>query len=166
MPGTAFLNAEQLAKDVAQINDAARGRFLSVTGMALAVARNYNPFKAPTHFKLSDMLKKFDKTFGATGRDYGKVGAHLVGGGPLDRPLGHPPTCPGRLHVRRQPPTVGEHVDDQRRRGSVLVLACRRQYVVAGDALGDLDELHRHHLHRAEVGGDGDRLDLPPLDVG
>ena len=34
--------------------------------MALALARNYNPFKAPTHFKLSDLLKKFDKTFGAT----------------------------------------------------------------------------------------------------
>ena len=41
--------------------------------MALALARNYNPFKAPTHFKLTDLLKKFDKTFGATGRDYGKV---------------------------------------------------------------------------------------------
>jgi hypothetical protein len=42
--------------------------------MALAVARNYDPFQAPTHFKLSDMLKKFDKTFGATGKSYGKVG--------------------------------------------------------------------------------------------
>src|SRR5690242_2174672 len=35
--------------------------------------RNYNSFKAPTHFKLSDLMKKFDKTFGATGRNYGKV---------------------------------------------------------------------------------------------
>jgi hypothetical protein len=41
--------------------------------MALALARNYNSFKSPTHFKLTDLLKKFDKTFGATGRDYGKV---------------------------------------------------------------------------------------------
>jgi hypothetical protein len=63
-----------LAKDVARINDAARGKWLSVMGMALAVARNYDPFQAPTHFKLSDMLKKFDKTFGATGKNYGKVG--------------------------------------------------------------------------------------------
>jgi hypothetical protein len=41
--------------------------------MALAVIKNYDPFQAPTHFKLVDLLKKFDKTFGATGRDYGKV---------------------------------------------------------------------------------------------
>jgi 7,8-dihydro-6-hydroxymethylpterin dimethyltransferase len=32
--------------------------------MALALMRNYDPFKAPTHFKLTDLLKKFDKTFG------------------------------------------------------------------------------------------------------
>ena len=36
-------------------------------------SRNYDPFKAPTHFKIVDLLKKFDKTFGATGKDYGKV---------------------------------------------------------------------------------------------
>jgi hypothetical protein len=70
---TAFLKADQLAKDVAQVNDAARGRFLSVAGMALALMRNYDPFKAPTHFRIADLMKKFDKTFGATGRDYGKV---------------------------------------------------------------------------------------------
>jgi hypothetical protein len=41
--------------------------------MALSLMRNYDPFKAPTHFKLIDLLKKFDKSFGATGKDYGKV---------------------------------------------------------------------------------------------
>ena len=80
VPVTAFLKAEQLAKDVAQVNDAARGKFLSVVGMALALMRNYDPFQSPTHFKLTDLLKKFDKTFGATGKNYGKVG-----GGPHDR---------------------------------------------------------------------------------
>jgi hypothetical protein len=70
---TAFLNADRLAKDVAKVNDAARGRFLSVVGMALALMRNYDPFKAPTHFRIVDLMKKFDKTFGATGKDYGKV---------------------------------------------------------------------------------------------
>jgi uncharacterized radical SAM superfamily Fe-S cluster-containing enzyme len=76
VPVTAFLNGGQLAKDVARVNDAARGRFLSVFGMALAVAKNYDPFKAPTHFKLSDMLKKFDKAFGASknaDKKYGSV---------------------------------------------------------------------------------------------
>ncbi|HYP26949.1 MAG TPA: radical SAM protein, partial [Blastocatellia bacterium] len=73
-PVTAFLNGDQLARDVMKINDAARGKSLSVFGMALALMKNYDPFQAPTHFKLTDLLKKFDKSFGATGRDYGKVG--------------------------------------------------------------------------------------------
>src|SRR6188768_3440801 len=47
VPVTAFLDAEQLAKDLAKVNDAARGRFLSITGMALALMRNYNSFQAP-----------------------------------------------------------------------------------------------------------------------
>jgi uncharacterized radical SAM superfamily Fe-S cluster-containing enzyme len=73
-PVTAFLNADRLARDVARVNDAARGKFLTVLGMALALARNYDPFKSPTHFKLTDLLKKFDKNFNATGHNYGKVG--------------------------------------------------------------------------------------------
>ena len=73
-PVTSFWNADQLAKDVARVNDAARGKWLSIIGMALATARNYDPFKSPTHFKLTDLLKKLDKTFGATGKNYGKVG--------------------------------------------------------------------------------------------
>ncbi len=72
-PVTAFLNAEQLAKDLARINDAARGKFLSAVGVALALLRNYDPFKTPTHFKLTDMMEKFDKCFHVSGRDYGSV---------------------------------------------------------------------------------------------
>jgi uncharacterized radical SAM superfamily Fe-S cluster-containing enzyme len=78
VPVTAFLNADQLAKDLRRVNDAARGKRLSVAGMALALMKNYDPFKAPTHFKLSDLMKKFDKTFGATKKAdkgaYGRVG--------------------------------------------------------------------------------------------
>jgi 7,8-dihydro-6-hydroxymethylpterin dimethyltransferase len=77
VPVTAFLHADQLAKDVARINDAARGRFLSVAGVTLALLRNYNPFKAPKHFKLSDLVAKFDKCFGMSKKSetgaYGKV---------------------------------------------------------------------------------------------
>ncbi|MCS7024791.1 MAG: radical SAM protein [Bryobacteraceae bacterium] len=72
-PVTAFLKADRLAKDVQRINDAARGKWISILGMALAVMRNYDPFKSPTHFKLIDLLRKFDKTFGATGKNYGRV---------------------------------------------------------------------------------------------
>ncbi|MBI3646081.1 MAG: radical SAM protein, partial [Acidobacteriales bacterium] len=73
-PVTAFLHGEQLAKDVAKVNDWARSKWWSIVGMTLAVLKNYDPFMAPTHFRLSDLLKKFDKTFGATGKNYGKVG--------------------------------------------------------------------------------------------
>ncbi len=76
VPVPAFLKMERLAKDVAGINDAGRGRFLSVLGMAFALMRNYDPFKAPTHFKMKDLLQKFDKSFGATknaDKKYGSV---------------------------------------------------------------------------------------------
>src|ERR1700760_1092481 len=74
-PVTAFINAARLAKDVARINDAARGKWLSIIGVTLALLRNYKPEAAPTHFKIKDLLQKFDKSFGATGRSYGKVTA-------------------------------------------------------------------------------------------
>jgi hypothetical protein len=77
VPVTAFLNAERLAKDIARINDAARGKKLSVLGVTLSLLRNYDPFRAPTHFKLTDMIAKFDKCFGMTNKaqlgGYGKV---------------------------------------------------------------------------------------------
>jgi 7,8-dihydro-6-hydroxymethylpterin dimethyltransferase len=75
VPVTAFLRSDRFGNDVSAISDAGRGRVLSALGMALAVMRNYDPFKAPTHFKLLDLLKKFDKTFGATkGAESGKYG--------------------------------------------------------------------------------------------
>jgi len=74
VPVTAFLNGDRLAKDVAKVNDASRGKWLSIAGMALAVMRNYDPFQSPRYFTLKALLKKFDKTFGATGKTYGKVG--------------------------------------------------------------------------------------------
>jgi hypothetical protein len=62
-----------VVEDVASVNDAARGKTLSVVGVALALLRNYNPMQAPSTFNLTDLLQKFDKCFGATGRNYGKI---------------------------------------------------------------------------------------------
>jgi 7,8-dihydro-6-hydroxymethylpterin dimethyltransferase len=73
VPVTAFLNAEQFAKDVAKINDWARSRWISVAAMALSAMRNFDSFKTPSHFHMYDLLKKFDKGLGATGRNYGDV---------------------------------------------------------------------------------------------
>jgi 7,8-dihydro-6-hydroxymethylpterin dimethyltransferase len=74
VPVSAFLNGHNLVKDLAVINDGARGRFLSVLGMAVSLLRNYDPFTAPRRLKITDLLQKFDKAFGATKKDYGKVG--------------------------------------------------------------------------------------------
>src|SRR5438309_3661740 len=74
VPVTAFLHGDQLAKDIAKVNDASRGKFLTIVGMALCLMKNYDPFHSPKHFKLMDLLKKFDKNFNATGKNYGKVG--------------------------------------------------------------------------------------------
>ena len=76
-PVTAFLNADRLARDVAKINDGARSKRMSVIGVSLALLRNYNPYEAPTHFRLSDLIAKFDKCFGMSKKSqtgaYGKV---------------------------------------------------------------------------------------------
>jgi len=74
VPVTAFLKGDQLAKDIAKVNDAARSKFWTIFGMALCLMKNYDPFRSPTHFKMVDLLRKFDKNFNATGKNYGKVG--------------------------------------------------------------------------------------------
>src|SRR5208337_2859835 len=56
VPVTAFLAGDQLAKDIAKVNDASRGKFLTAFGMGLC------------------LMKKFDKNYNVTGRNYGKVG--------------------------------------------------------------------------------------------
>src|ERR1700735_1797388 len=75
VPVTAFINADRLAKDIARVNDSARGKVLTMIGAGLALVRNYEPKNAPTHFSIFSLLTKFDKCFGATGRNYGKVTA-------------------------------------------------------------------------------------------
>ena len=42
--------------------------------MGLALLKHYNPYKSPSQFTLYELFKKFDKSFGLTGKDYGKVG--------------------------------------------------------------------------------------------
>jgi uncharacterized radical SAM superfamily Fe-S cluster-containing enzyme len=67
-----FINVPRLAKDSQDVTDAARGKSFSNLMMALALLRNYNPFRAPKSLTMMDILKKFDKTMGATGKSYGK----------------------------------------------------------------------------------------------
>src|SRR5438876_9675034 len=41
--------------------------------MALALLKNYNPWGAPPSLTLTDIIRKFDKSFGLSGKSYGKV---------------------------------------------------------------------------------------------
>jgi uncharacterized radical SAM superfamily Fe-S cluster-containing enzyme len=67
-----FMNIPQLVRDTQKITDAARSKKFSNFMMALALLKCYDPFKAPKSMRLTDVLKKFDKSLDATGRSYGK----------------------------------------------------------------------------------------------
>lgn len=70
-PVPEFLNIPNLVADVKKITDAGRGKVMSNLMMGLALLKNFDPFKAPRTFTIAAMLKKFDKSFGLTGRNYG-----------------------------------------------------------------------------------------------
>ena len=72
-PVPEFLNIPGLVKDMQKITDAARGKWMSNLMMGLALLKHYNPYKSPSQFTLYELFKKFDKSFGLTGKDYGKV---------------------------------------------------------------------------------------------
>src|SRR5882724_9504907 len=72
-PVPAFLNIPGLVKDMRKITDAARGKWKSNIMMGLALLKNYRPYMAPSEFNLYELFKKFDKSFGLSGKDYGKV---------------------------------------------------------------------------------------------
>jgi len=50
------------------VNDAARGKWLSVIGLGLSLMRNYDPFMSPTHFKITDMMRRWTR-LNATGKN-------------------------------------------------------------------------------------------------
>ena len=71
VPVPQFLSIPGLVKDMRKITDAARGKSFSNLMMGLALLKNYRPFRAPSRLKLMDIFKKFDKSFGLTGKNYG-----------------------------------------------------------------------------------------------
>jgi uncharacterized radical SAM superfamily Fe-S cluster-containing enzyme len=68
-----FLDVPSLVADVNKITDAGRSKWFSNLMMGLALLKNYRPFSAPPSLTLLDLLKKWDKSFGLTGRDYGSL---------------------------------------------------------------------------------------------
>jgi 7,8-dihydro-6-hydroxymethylpterin dimethyltransferase len=73
-PVPQFLNIQGLVTDMQHITDTNRGKWFSNFMMGLALLKNYNPYGAPESLTLGGILKKFDKSFGLSGKDYGKVG--------------------------------------------------------------------------------------------
>jgi uncharacterized radical SAM superfamily Fe-S cluster-containing enzyme len=72
-PVPEFLNIPGLIADVQKITDANRGKWLSNAMMGLALLKNYRAYQAPPSLTLIDIFKKFDKSFGLTGKDYGSL---------------------------------------------------------------------------------------------
>jgi len=75
-----FLNVPGLIADIRKVTDAARNKPMSVFMMALAVLKNYNPFKAPPSLTLKGIFREFDMTLGISSANsarklYGSVGA-------------------------------------------------------------------------------------------
>ncbi|MGI8640279.1 MAG: radical SAM protein [Pyrinomonadaceae bacterium] len=72
-PVPQFLHIPNLVEDMKHITDTARGKWFSNFMMGMALLKNYNPYGAPKSLTLGGILKKFDKSFGLSGKDYGKV---------------------------------------------------------------------------------------------
>ncbi len=72
-PVPQFLNIPGLVSDMQKITDMGRGKWMSNGLMGLALLKHYNPHKAPGGLTLSALFKKFDKSFGLTGRNYGSI---------------------------------------------------------------------------------------------
>ena len=71
-PVAEFINVPQFVQDIRQITDSGRSTKWSNVQLGLALLKNYNPYKAPASFDLFALLKKFDKSFGLSGTNYGK----------------------------------------------------------------------------------------------
>jgi 7,8-dihydro-6-hydroxymethylpterin dimethyltransferase len=73
-PVPKFLHVPQLVEDIKKITDAARTKNFSNLMFALAMLKNYSPYDAPGSFRLIDLLKKMDKSWGLTPNQRQKYG--------------------------------------------------------------------------------------------
>jgi uncharacterized radical SAM superfamily Fe-S cluster-containing enzyme len=73
-PVPSFLDVPQLVEDTKKVTDAARSKNFSNFMMALALLKNYHAYRAPSDFRLIDLWKKFDKSYGLTSNQRQKYG--------------------------------------------------------------------------------------------
>ncbi len=154
VPVTAFLNAEQLAKDLAQVNDAGRGKFLSVVGMALALMRNYNPFNGadalqadrPDEEVRQDL--RGDRQELRQGRQGPHVGRHRhAAPGSLELPVHRGHVVPGSVQLRL-PPHRDVHHPVCHAAGRNLLLRLQHRHRLAQHHREDAHDGHAHQVVR------------------
>ena len=126
-----------------KITDAARGKWMSNLMMGLALLKHYNPYKSPSQFTLYELFKKFDKSFGLTGKDYGKVSGDRTQGrhreapcGSLELPVHRRHVVPGSLQLRFPPHRNVHHS---------LRNAGRRDFLLRLQHRHRLEKHHREH---------------------
>jgi hypothetical protein len=73
-PVPLFLNVPQLVEDTKKVTDANRSKNFSNFMMALALLKNYSSYKSPSNFRLLDLWRKFDKSWGLTPNQRKKYG--------------------------------------------------------------------------------------------
>ncbi len=71
VPVPQFLDIPGLISDMRKITDAGRGKWFSNFMMGLVLLKHYKPFRGPSRLTLLDILKKFDKSLGLSGKNYG-----------------------------------------------------------------------------------------------
>ena len=71
-PVAEFINVPQFVQDIRKVTDSGRSPWLTNLQMGLALLKNYDPYKAPRSFDLLALLRKFDKSFGLSGKNYDK----------------------------------------------------------------------------------------------
>ena len=73
-PVPTFLNVPQLVEDIKKVTDAARGKTFPTSRSRWPCSKNYNPYGAPGTFRLIDLLRKMDKSWGLTPNQRKKYG--------------------------------------------------------------------------------------------
>ena len=154
-PVTAFLNADQLARDVAKINDGARSKKMSVFGVSLALLRNYNPYEAPTHFRLSRsdrqvrQVLRHDRQEVRQSHRRPHHGRHRnAPQGPLELPVHRRHVVPGSVQLRFPPHrTVHHSLRHAGRRDFLLRVQHRRRL-----AQHHREDAHDRHAHQVVRG--------------
>jgi len=72
VPLTAFLNLEELLRDVQDITDGAQPRAITLAELALALIKNFDPDKAPRGFTFAHLIRQFMSQTGNRGKRIGE----------------------------------------------------------------------------------------------